>query len=234
MGQKRGFRSTILATAAASLLACHPVGIDDASETDTVVTRKAKDYDYSRNHTYDIPETIADLCNIDPSKFPIGEAGAGGEGPRPSPDLDCNEITHAFDSTILAQIRRDFEALGYVRVDKDAGETPDVVMLVGALSSNNWVAYTYYPWYPYYYGYPPYYGWGIYYPYYPTTNIVNYPTGSLVMDLVSLNDADPEKKRTPSIWTGTISACFRRVTRPLPRASTRRSIRRSLNQRISR
>jgi hypothetical protein len=191
----------ILMSAAACVLACHPLGIDDASETDTVVTRKATDYDYSGNRTYDMPDTIADLCTFDPSKLP----DAGGEaGARALPDLDCNEITHVFDSTILAEISREFEALGYVRVDKAAGEKPDVVMLVGALSSNNWVAYSYYPWYPYY-GYPPYYGWGIYYPYYPATSVVNYPTGSLVMELVSLKNADPEQMRTPSIWTGTLS-----------------------------
>jgi hypothetical protein len=190
-------RSIILA-AGASLLACHPLGIDDASETDTVVTRKAKDYDYSGNLTYDMPDTIADLCNFDPSKLPDG----GAAGSRPS--LDCNEITHAFDPAILKEISREFEALGYVRVDSSAGEKPDVAMLVGALSSNNWVAYSYYPWYPYY-GWPPYYGWGIYYPYYPTTSIVNYPTGTLVMELVSLKDADTDQQRTPSIWTGTVS-----------------------------
>jgi hypothetical protein len=194
-------RSMILATAAASVLACHPVGIDDASETDMVITRKAADYDYSRNLTYDMADTITDLCTVDPSKFPGGEGGSGGE--RPASGLDCNEINHNFDDTILAEIRRHIEALGYVHVDKDAGETPDVALLVGAISSNNWVAYTYYPWW--YYPYYPYYGWGIYYPYYPTTSIVNYPTGSLVMDLVSLRDADEDEKRTPSIWTGTIA-----------------------------
>jgi hypothetical protein len=194
-------RSMILATAAASVLACHPVGIDDASETDMVVTRKAKDYDYSRNHTYDMADTIADLCNVDPDKIPDPNGGAAGE--RPALDLDCNELNHNFDTQILAEIRRNFEALGYVPVDKAAGETPDVALLVGAISSNNWVAYTYYPWW--YYPYYPYYGWGIYYPYYPTTSVVNYPTGSLVMDLVSLKDANTADKRTPSIWSGTIS-----------------------------
>ena len=197
MGQTRGLRSTILATAAAvSLFACHPVGIDDASETDMVVTRKATDYDYSSNRTYDMADTITDLCGYDASELPNPDGAAGA---RPSSDLDCNELNHNFDTQVLAEIRRNFEALGYVPVE--AGKTADVALLVGAVSSNNWVAYTYYPWwfYPYY----PYYGGGIYYPYYPTTSVVNYPTGSLIMDLVSLKDTDD--KRTPSIWTGAIS-----------------------------
>src|SRR6187551_3216865 len=156
MGQTRGLRSTILATAAAvSLFACHPVGIDDASETDMVVTRKAKDYDYSRNRTYAMADTITDLCGFDPN------TDAGAAGARPTSGLDCNELNHTFDNQILAEIRRNFEALGYVPVDEDAPETADVALLVGAVSANNWVAYTYYPWW--YYPYYPYYGWGIYY-----------------------------------------------------------------------
>jgi hypothetical protein len=108
-------RSTILVTAAACLFACHPVGIDDASETDMVVTRKAKDYDYSRNLTYDMSDTIADLCNVDPDDLP--EQNGGAAGARPGPELDCNELSHTFYSQILAEIRRNFEALGYVPVD---------------------------------------------------------------------------------------------------------------------
>ena len=203
MGQSRGLHTSILITAAASLLACHPAGIDDASETDTVVTRKAKDYDYqSANGKYYMADTIADLCKVDPDKFPIGQAGASGEGELP--ELDCNEITHRYDEKILQDIASQMTKLGYERVSKEDAATADAALLVGAISSNNWVAYSWYPWYPYY-GYPPYWGWGVYYPYYPTTSIVNYPTGTLSLELVSLKDADPAQQLLPTIWSGTIS-----------------------------
>ncbi|HYP97384.1 MAG TPA: DUF4136 domain-containing protein, partial [Polyangiaceae bacterium] len=203
MGQTRGLRSTILLTAAAGLFACHPVGIDDASETDTVITRKAKDYDYqATNGKYYMPDQIADLCKVDPDKFPIGQAGASGD--HDLPDLDCNEITHVYDTTILKDIEKHMTDLGYVRVAKEDAATADAALLVGAVSSNNWVAYSWYPWYPYY-PYYPYWGWGIYYPYYPTTSIVNYPTGTLTMELVSIKDADPGQQLVPTIWSGTIS-----------------------------
>jgi hypothetical protein len=203
MGQKRGLHSSILIAAAASLFACHPAGIDDASETDTVITRKAKDYDYqSANGKYYMPDTIADLCKVDPDEFPIGQAGASGDSDLP--DLDCNEITHKYDSTILKDIEAQMTKLGYERVSKEDAATADAALLVGAISSNNWVAYSWYPWYPYY-PYYPYWGWGIYYPYYPTTSIVNYPTGTLSMELVSLKEADRGQMLTPSIWSGTIS-----------------------------
>jgi len=209
MGQRLSLRSTILTTATACLLACHPATINDASETDTVVTRKAESYDYSGNRTYDIPDSIADLCEVDSGRLPIGEAGASGNDRPERPDagsLDCNEITHKFDEAVLKEIRSNFEKLGYVRIHTDADNKPDVAVLVGAISSNNWVAYTYYPWY--YYGYWwPYYppGWGVYYPYYPVTSVVNYPTGTLMIDLVSVKDADPEAERTPVIWTASIA-----------------------------
>lgn len=206
MGQRLGLRSTILATAAASVLGCHPASINDASETDTVITRKADGYDYSRNRTYDIPDSVADLCNADTGQLPDGEAGARNRPDRPDAgSLDCNEITHAFDNVILAEIRSQLEKLGYERIHTDADNKPDVAMLVGALSSNNWVAYTYYPWSYYYYWWPYYPGWGNYYPYYPVTSVVNYPTGTLTMDLVSIKDADPEGMRTPVIWTGSVA-----------------------------
>jgi len=204
MGQTRGLRSTIVITAAASVFACHPAGIDDASETDTVVTRKAQDYDYkASNHKYYMPDTIADLCKVDPDKYPIGQAGAPNDD-EDLPELDCNEITHLYDAAIIKEIEKHMTALGYERVAKDQAGTADAALLVGAISSNNWVAYTWYPWYPYY-PYYPYWGWGIYYPYYPTTSIVNYPTGTLKLDLVSLKDADRQELLVPSIWTATIS-----------------------------
>lgn len=204
MGRTRGFHTTILIFAAASVFACRPAGIDDASETDTVITRKAKDYDYqSANGKYYMPDTIADLCEIDPDKFPIGQAGASGDDGR-LPDLDCNEITHKYDAAILEDIESHMTELGYERVSKEDAATADAALLVGAISSNHWVAYSWYPWYPYY-PYYPYWGWGIYYPYYPTTSIVNYPTGTLSIELVSLKDIDPDQKLIPTIWSGTLS-----------------------------
>jgi hypothetical protein len=202
-------RIAVFGAGAAGLGGCHPVGISDSSETDTVVTVRAHAYDFSKNRTYDIPDTVADLCNASVKPPPPDGGGGEGGGIPVSSLVDCENLTHAFDSVILDEVRRELEGLGYVRIDKNANEAPDVVMLVGGIAANNWVAYSAYPWYYYYpgggYWYDYYYGWGVYYPYYPVTAVVNYPTGTIVMDLVSLKDADPSRKRIPSIWVGAIN-----------------------------
>jgi hypothetical protein len=211
MRQNMPLRLAIAAVGAAGLGACHPVGLSDSSETDTVVTIRSSNYDYSKNHTYDMPDTVADLCGKTIGPPPDGGVGGeGGQGGIPVSDLiDCEAITHTFDSLILDTVRQNLESLGYVHVAADATEPPDVVMFVGALAANNWFAYTYYPWYAYYpgygYWYDYYYGWGGYYPYYPATAVVNYPTGTVMMNLMSLKDADPEQHHIPSIWLGSIN-----------------------------
>jgi hypothetical protein len=213
MRQRLLLRTAIVAAGIAVISGCHPVGLSDSSETDTVVTVKAHAYDYTKNRTYDMPDTVADLCGKDINP-PPRDAGAGGEGGQsggtPVSDLvDCEAITHTFDPLILDTVRKNLESLGYVHVAADATEPPDVVMLVGALAANNWFAYTAYPWYWYYpgygYWYDYYYGWNAYYPYYPVTAVVNYPTGTLLMNLVSLKDADATDHRIPSIWLGSIN-----------------------------
>ncbi len=206
MRQRLLLHVAIAAAGTLGLEACHPVSLSDSSETDTVVTIRAHAYDYAKNRTYDMPDTVADLCNKTVTPGPdAGAAGEGGQAGTPVSDLvDCENITHSFDSLILDTVRQNLEALGYVRIAKDSGELPDVVMLVGVLAANNWFAYTYYPWYTYYPGYG-YYGWGGYYPYYPVTAVVNYPTGTILMNLVSMKDGEADQKRAPSIWLGSIN-----------------------------
>lgn len=198
----------LLISAGLAGVACYPLTIDDASEVDIVATRKAENYDYGRNKTYDLPEQVVDLCDLD--NLPdTGEGGAGdGAGGRPDLDLDCVEVSHAYDDQIIAAVKRNMEALGYQHVAEDGSETPDVMVNVGTIASNNWVVYTY-PWwgyYPYYYGgwYGSYWGWWGYYPYYPPTTVVNYPTGTILMQMLSIKDADPVNERIPGIWTGAV------------------------------
>jgi len=206
MRQRLLLRMAIVAAGTAGTGGCHPVGLSDSSETDTVVTVKAHAYDYTKNRTYDMPDTVADLCGKELGSRPP-DGGEGGDGTAVSDVVDCEAITHTFDTLILDTVRRNLEQLGYVHVAADATEPPDVVMLVGALAANNWFAYSAYPWYSYYpgygYWYGDYYGWDAYYPYYPVTAVVNYPTGSVLMNLISLKDAHPDK--IPSIWLGAVN-----------------------------
>ena len=119
--------------------------------------------------------------------------------------VDCEEVTHAYDQQILEAIRRNMDALGYEELERSSSDPPDVLLEVGSIAANNWVAYTTYPWWGYYYGWwGGYYGWYLYYPYYPATTVVNYPTGTIFMQLVSVKDADPVNERLPVAWTGVV------------------------------
>lgn len=202
-------RGLLISAGLAGNVACYPLTIDDAAEADIVVTRKAENYDYGKNRTYDIPEQVADLCE---QEIPIndrGDGGAGGDGALDADEIaDCVDGAHAYDDEILEAVKRNLEAAGYVRVAADGSEVPDVMVNVGTIVSNNYVVY-YYPWwgyYPYYYGgwYGDYWGWWGYYPYYPPTTVVNYPTGTLLIQMLSIKDADPVNERIPGIWTAAV------------------------------
>jgi hypothetical protein len=199
--EQRLWSKVFLAAGALAAVACYPLSFDDAAELDMVITRKAGDYDYSRNRTYFLPAEVVDICEIE--DIPSGEGGAGG-AVDVADAIDCEEVTHLYDQQILDSVRRNMNALGYQEVSDVSVEPPDVVMFVGTLATNNYVAYTYYPWwgyYPYYYWWG-YYGWYWYYPYYPTTTVVNYPTGTVLMQMMGLQDADPITERVPGIWSG--------------------------------
>jgi Domain of unknown function (DUF4136) len=201
MGEMQRWRvsvASVVPVALVGLFGCHPENLNDASETDTVITARAHGYDYSTTKTYDLPDTVADLCEAVNTAGDAGEAGAGNRPPIGT--IDCESPTHSYDTLILNTVRQNLEARGYVQVSE--GSTPDVVMLVGTIASNNWVVYQSYPWGWYY---PGYYGWSGYYPYYPYTTAVNYMTGTVVMDLVSLKDADLTTLKAPSIWYGAIN-----------------------------
>jgi hypothetical protein len=209
---KRPFVTAFCAMGALSLVACYPLTFDDAADLDMVVTRKAEHYDYSKNRTYDLPKTVIDICGVE--DIPIGEGGAGGQGSADLDEIiDCEESAHLFDDEILEAVERNLEALGYVKATGASGDPPpDVIVSVGTIQANNYVAYVSYPWwgyypsyyYYYYYWWSYYYGWWGYYPYYPTTTVVNYPTGTVLMQMLSTSDADEVNERVPVVWTGAV------------------------------
>jgi hypothetical protein len=105
------------------------------------------------------------------------------------------------------------EALGYTRLADDSDTAPDVVVLVGVSSSENFIAYSSYPYYDYYGwygGWDYWYGWGGgwygYYPYYPYPQTVeNYTTGSLLIDMIDPSSFDAGEKQVESIWVAGVN-----------------------------
>lgn len=195
------FLATILCLTGFS--GCYPEGFDYVEELDTVLTWRSPGYDYSGHRTYDVPDEVVDLCSVDFDDLPPSAEGGGGAGGASG---ECEEGEHRFDDVILDSVVRNMEELGYERARLSDGETPDVVILAGQVASSTWFAYYAYPWWWYYggywgpYGYGP--GWSTYYPGVPVAFEV--PSGTIMLEMIALAEADDDQKKLPSIWVGTV------------------------------
>lgn len=171
------------------MVGCYPGGPTDLSELDVVVTSYDVDFDFSKPVTYALADSVAHLGDPD-------EAG-------------YVELSRDYDDLILERIEAELDAYGWTRELSPETNGADLFVLPSAVGSTTWVLYSYYPysywgWYPgwgYYPGYPGY-GWG-YPPYYTATS---YSTGTLFIDMVDPNAADPVEMTIPVRWTGTLSA----------------------------
>lgn len=157
----------ILATLllAASMQACYPGGPEYLSDMDIAMTTYDTSADFSTYSTYALPDTIVYLDND--SKIAIGTK---------------------FDSTILALVESELNALGYTKVTPTRTNQPSIVVTVSAYSRDNYSYYVnnwgdYWGWYwdmlwPGY-TFNPYYNWDLYgYSYYA------YEDGAIVIDMI--------------------------------------------------
>lgn len=104
---------------------------------------------------------------------------------------DPEYIDEPYNTEILNMIESNMESLGWTRVEDPADA--DLTLFPAS-----WTNTTIYYWYDYWCWYYPYYcGWGWYYPGYVTS----FTTGTLVMTLISGEDAiEPYR-----VWTGAIN-----------------------------
>lgn len=192
---------------------CYPLGYNNTQEYDTVLTWRSPATDFSAPRTYALANTVADLCAGDEGELPsFGFAGATAqESERPR---NCIEADHRYDETILAAVRENMNLRGFEEVPFEDGEEPDVVILPGIVSSRIWFVYQTYPWW--YYGYD--WGWGGFGPGwgvgYRGVAAVAYPTGTIVLDMLSLSEVDEAKKEIPSAWVATIRGIIAPATPP--------------------
>jgi hypothetical protein len=151
------------------LSACSPDGPSFVEELDVVYTNYDKDYKFSTNSTFAIPNKVIFISGV-------GKPG-GAEEPEYLPTQLANPI--------LATLRSNMRAMGYTEVDESAN--PDLIILPSALKTTE--VYYYYDWWYwswYYPGYAP--GWGWYYPgYYPPT-VTAISSGSIFVQMTSPKD----------------------------------------------
>lgn len=168
-----------------SLGGCYPGEIDTVAQTDLVITFHKQDADFQANQTFSMPDTIIDVS-----------VAVGAD----------TSLNHAFDAQILAQVQQELEDMGYTRV-VDTTVQADVVVLVSAITVENYAYYTY-PWYPYWGwwgGWYPYSSAGVgsnyYYPWYPVYT-TNFTSGSLFITMIDPDVPPPDTSQGAgqAIW----------------------------------
>ena len=181
------FRLAALAATALTLTACFPDDITSAEELDTVTTLFAQQTDFGAIGTYVLVDSVV---------F-IDADGEGGD--------DESDISHAFDDQVLAAIRSNMNAAGYTEVSGPAASTADIAVLATTTSSTtvgigyDW--WLYWGWYPYWPGYGP--GWGVGYP--PVSVTYVYTTGTLLLTMLDVKNADFTNKQIPVLWLGAVN-----------------------------
>jgi hypothetical protein len=176
------------------LTGCSRAGLE-IDETDVVLTFEDEDRDYSRLTTFSMPDKVVDLCEAASE----GSVSLGGRSGFGGGDLDpnCKKADHSLDRTILSELRRQMEAMGYREVEDPTAETPDVAFFVGIVARDNWYLSTS-PGYCYDY----YYWWygGCWYPGYSYS--YNLPTSTILIDMGAINEANG---KVVGAWTAILS-----------------------------
>src|SRR6478736_3208423 len=169
------------------LFGCYAGGADYVKEYDIAYSNYDKTYDFVTPGTYSLPDKIMKITGDNISIIP---------DPPDAPTY----VKDIYAQPMLAEIDAQMQALGWKKVDVNAGN-PDVHVLPAAWESTTIIYGGY--WGGYWCWYYPYYcgGGGWYYPYYPVTS---YKTGTLVMTMV-----DPNKESIDGakrvVWTGAIN-----------------------------
>ena len=184
-------RWSVLPAFAGTLLlfaSCYPGEVTNIAEFDIVVTTHDDTVTFTSFATYALLDSVVHIDLMD----------------NANDDL----LDRSNDALILAQVVAGIEGLGYVEEMDPANNTPDVVLLVGALAveKDAYFSYGWWPywgWYPYYpccYG--PGYGWG-----YPGGGVgsVTYAVGTLVIIMLDPTRPGNGVDTAPIVWVAGIN-----------------------------
>ncbi len=173
-----------------ALTSCYPGGAEYTTDTDLIVTNYDEEYDFNSVHTYFLSDSIQHIVD---------------EGDEPGT---------SFDSYILNEMQRNFDALGWERLDSTNAGTnpPDVNVVLTIAEVTNYNVYSY-PWYggwgwgyywksTNYWGYPGY-GWG--YPYYGGSYVTSYTTGTIHWRMFDPEKTDEENEIIYVEWEGALN-----------------------------
>lgn len=176
---------------AIALTSCYPGGAEYTSDTDLVITNYNPQYDFSSVTTYFMSDSISHVVP---------------EGSTPD---------YTLDPFIISEMARNFENLGWERVDSTYTGEPDVAVTLSIIKVQNYNIYSI-PWYPgwgwgwywknsdetAYWGYPGY-GWG--YPWYGGTYVTSYETGTVLWNLFDPDHVDEAGETIYLDWQGAVN-----------------------------
>ena len=157
-------------------------------------------FDFTTLHTFAMADTVAHLANV---------------GVNPV------ATTTAFDQTILAQVRADLLARGYIEITEPSTTRPDFVVLTGVSASDNYNAFITSNWFTFW-GLSPVWGWvpggvdpswTIIYPWFNPGTVVTFQRSTLIVTIVPTtlhgeSAASPRRRsgRCGPVWPPRCSA----------------------------
>jgi len=164
-----------------TFIACYSDYGMSVEDYDVVTTLYNPAYDFKIIKTYSMPDSI---FHITPD------------------DQDDSNLSREYDKFILDRIAQNMELRGIRRITDPTQELPNGILLVRAVSTENYQAYSNYYWGGYW-GWGG--GWGGYYPWYGGTTVYSYTTGSLLIDLMDVASGDIQEKEFPTEWIAGIN-----------------------------
>lgn len=171
--------SAVVAVAAA-LAACYPSPTRTADEFDAVVTIFDEENNFGEYRTYAMPDTV------------VQRPGEGG-------------VTRSFDELILTEIHKNMQKLGYQLEPDPENNLPDVVLVAGVVTQDEYTAWINIPW-------GGWWGWygggGSWYP--PVGVRYLYTLGTIAVDMYDMSGFAGDLESLRVVWNASISGPLQR------------------------
>jgi hypothetical protein len=161
--------------AAGGLIACYPSSDRSPGDFDTVITMRTEGAQFSGFSTYAVPDTVIS---------------------RP----DSMTVSDQLTALIIGDINRNMQKLGYQLEPDPENNPPDVVVVAGAITRDQYGAWLGYPWF----GWWGWYGGGAIG--YPGAHwVYQYTVGTVTMDMLDFEEFDPDSDTIPILWSAAVN-----------------------------
>jgi hypothetical protein len=187
-------RSVTLAAAVALAALVGAAACDDVDDITeplrvAVVTFNDPAFAFGAQRTFSLPDTVVHLAPL--NGVPLA-------------------VSREHDDAILASVRDNMIARGYVENLNPGSVRSDLILLVGVTASEQYAAWQSYPWFSVWGFYPGWSfeqfdtAWGVTYPW----TVASYTRGTIVVDMVSTLNVQPVDRRIHSVWAGAAAAAL--------------------------